>query len=538
MDNTLGTENTKNKNIAVSYPEEKDTKALPSIFSEDNPLYCKSVAEAEFHGYGKRAAATAGEPANHHSDIIHGFGMNLKVGDKCDCKDMTGAPRWRHVTVIGSSKDEIKVRWEGWNCSWDETIRRSSVRLQPRDSMKNLSRNYMQGDKAGSAAHAAKGLLERFGLGLEVGDECDCLDKNKWRKVSIIQASKESVKVHWEGWEARWDEYIPRNSSRLQPLGTQAAAANGFSKHDDFTVNNTVNNSRKDDQAPPRRRGFLSACTSSERELKSLTENAQQAVNLIRQVYSVINTSEKQNRSMDEKAAEEAQTSLLYGEIKPEGVEYMMDHSHMRLKSAKAMVDIGSGVGKLSIQCFHQYRNINTVIGVEISKDRYAVSKKGLDRYEQLLISKGGVTTKRSRVDGASHDNTVLRTFEEGVEEQVVEGKKGSAKNTSTAPSLPTTQRCRTLELHNQDIGKLVERIAELQPTVITMDVAFAKLPSGIIAALWALPKGARVLTFEEISSKWPHGSKAFPFRQINKGDRYLTSWSSGHPFKMWEKLY
>jgi len=251
--------------------------------------------------------------------------------------------------------------------------------------MKNLSCDY---NCTGPAAHAPKRLERRLGLGLEVGDECDCLDGNKWRKVSIIQASKDSLKVHWEGWDARWDEHIPRDSSRLQPLGSQAS---GLSKND-LTVD-TVH-ARKDEQ-PPRRRSFLSACTSSERELKSLTENAQQAVNLIRQVYSIIKTSEKQYRSMDEKAAEEAQTSLLYGEIKPEGVEYMMDRAHMKLETAKAMVDIGSGVGKLSIQCFHQYKNVNTVIGVEISKDRYAVSQKGLDRYEQLLISKGGVTTKR-----------------------------------------------------------------------------------------------------------------------------------------------
>jgi hypothetical protein len=72
------------------------------------------------------------------------------------------------------------------------------------------------------------------------------------------------------------------------------------------------------------------------------------------------------------------------------------------------------------------------------------------------------------------------------------------------------------------------------------MDVAFKTMPQGITDILCNLKAGARVLTYEDILVKWPTTRKTpFPFREMNPGDKYLTTWQpvEGHSFFMWLKV-
>jgi len=82
----------------------------------------------------------------------------------------------------------------------------------------------------------------------------------------------------------------------------------------------------------------------------------------------------------DRDAAKAAGTSLTYGEIHHEGVRKLMDRHHLNVKKAKVMLDIGSGSGKLAIQCFDRYK-LDRVIGVEISSHRYGKGVAALQSY-------------------------------------------------------------------------------------------------------------------------------------------------------------
>ena len=55
-----------------------------------------------------------------------------------------------------------------------------------------------------------------------IGDLIDCQDPvHKWctcRIVDIVENKK--IRIHYEGWSAKWDEWLPLDSDRLAPIGT------------------------------------------------------------------------------------------------------------------------------------------------------------------------------------------------------------------------------------------------------------------------------------------------------------------------------
>uniref|UniRef100_A0A7S3Z2S4 RING-type domain-containing protein n=1 Tax=Lotharella globosa TaxID=91324 RepID=A0A7S3Z2S4_9EUKA len=63
-----------------------------------------------------------------------------------------------------------------------------------------------------------KQVYERLGTGL--GGFIDALDTvQKWHVAKIIKRDEESVLIHYTGFEAKWDEWVPLTSDRLSPLG-------------------------------------------------------------------------------------------------------------------------------------------------------------------------------------------------------------------------------------------------------------------------------------------------------------------------------
>jgi len=63
--------------------------------------------------------------------------------------------------------------------------------------------------------------------------------------------------------------------------------------------------------------------------------------------------------------------SLLYGELLPRGVNKALGSKHLNASSARTLFDLGMGIGKVVIQAFLQYRNLEFVYGVELSAGRY-----------------------------------------------------------------------------------------------------------------------------------------------------------------------
>lgn len=73
----------------------------------------------------------------------------------------------------------------------------------------------------------------------------------------------------------------------------------------------------------------------------------------------------------DELDAEKQNISLLFGEILPEGLGKMMDHSHLDVSNANVLIDLGSGLGKLALQSFLSYPQLSHVAGIELCASRF-----------------------------------------------------------------------------------------------------------------------------------------------------------------------
>ncbi|OWZ12656.1 hypothetical protein PHMEG_00014148 [Phytophthora megakarya] len=55
-------------------------------------------------------------------------------------------------------------------------------------------------------------------MALEKGDTLDALDTtHSWFEARLLTAKRNKVHVHYRGWQSKWDEWIPRISSRIAP---------------------------------------------------------------------------------------------------------------------------------------------------------------------------------------------------------------------------------------------------------------------------------------------------------------------------------
>ena len=68
-----------------------------------------------------------------------------------------------------------------------------------------------------------------FGHSLVVGSLLDALDTDdKWRLAEVIQASSAGVNIHYQGWGTKWDEWVDRDSPRLQPPRSHTVGDTGY----------------------------------------------------------------------------------------------------------------------------------------------------------------------------------------------------------------------------------------------------------------------------------------------------------------------
>jgi SAM-dependent methyltransferase len=80
----------------------------------------------------------------------------------------------------------------------------------------------------------------------------------------------------------------------------------------------------------------------------------------------------------EDDAARRQHASLLFGEVLPDGVAKLLDASHLNAANATCLVDLGCGMAKLALQAFLTYRNLTSVVGVELCQSRFQEAKKRL----------------------------------------------------------------------------------------------------------------------------------------------------------------
>lgn len=248
-------------------------------------------------------------------------------------------------------------------------------------------------------------------------------------------------------------------------------------------------------------------------------------VAFLREVYHGSDAPGRCTDKKDREAARNAGTLLVYGEVLPEGVVHMMSPTHLNVGVAAVLLDVGSGRGQLALQCFEQFTHLRRVIGVELSDSNYSICSEAMKKY--------------TRVAESVHKRIVTRDVNAAVDGVPRSVKNQVVTHYSARGTLGDTGRLskRSLEFYHADVGTLGDLIARADPDIVTMDVAFNELPRSLGSVLASLSPGTRLLTYEDIQAKWPEDTNIkFPFRQINVGDRYLTSWqpNDGHGFYMW----
>jgi len=263
--------------------------------------------------------------------------------------------------------------------------------------------------------------------------------------------------------------------------------------------------------------------------------------------------------SHDIKAAEEAGTQLLYGEILPEGVMKLMDPEYLNANEAKVLLDIGSGRGRVIIQCFEQFK-LERAIGVEISQDRFKACKVACERYYSYLRKQGQAVKRSCGLFPVKHSTiTHLPNVSAGnlrsrrcailtflnnkswnrYEFKDREQEKDLILHKRLRRSPVKAKPKHTLEFYNVDISKMETELSNSSIDIVVMDIAFTRMPDGIARILKNLKVGARVASYQNLKSKW--NSKLygpFLFVQYAMGHRFWTSWApnAGHRFFLFRK--
>lgn len=191
--------------------------------------------------------------------------------------------------------------------------------------------------------------------------------------------------------------------------------------------------------------------------------------------------------------------SLLYGEVLPAGVCKLLDEKHLNASSARSLVDLGMGTGKLALQAFLTYENLTSVVGVELCHSRYLIAEAALRRLAHSSKELSIVSLDQGRSISLGHGRRRL-VFRAG---NLFEAREAyTADVVVLETDLPPP-------LH----PRLCELTASIRP-------------------------GARLLTYINLRDVWSLPS--LPLAQVpanvSAHDRFLTSWSfsHGHHFFVW----
>ena len=206
-----------------------------------------------------------------------------------------------------------------------------------------------------------------------------------------------------------------------------------------------------------------------------------------------------------------ARGSLLYGELLPRGVNKALSSRRLRADTASVLFDLGMGTGKVAIQAFLQYNNLEYVYGVELSQGRYniaadaaltMVSLLGTDNFDVDHVPGRYITVTEKAQPGDDEDSIRVLHFEQG----------------------------NLLDVDN---------ISNADVLMLETDVP-KEFHDDLCRLLRDMRDGSRVLSYLDLKRLWT--LDRFPLRQIdaNKSvsDRYSTSWSvqRGHHFYVWQR--
>jgi hypothetical protein len=213
----------------------------------------------------------------------------------------------------------------------------------------------------------------------------------------------------------------------------------------------------------------------------------------------------------DRDLMQQTKGSLLYGELLPRGANKAFGQGRLGCHDAAVLFDLGMGTGKIAIQAFLQFRNLQYVYGVELSVGRYNIAEESALKMIDLL---GKETFKIQSMKGRYIVITEILAGGDDEHGRVLHLECGDM-----------------FEVQNVDIADIV---------MLETDIP-ASLQPDLCQLLGKMHDGARTLTYLDLRRIWTPGS--IPFRQLESNkhlsDRFPTSWSvqRGHHFYLWTKV-
>eukprot|EP00617_Octactis_speculum_P022528 CAMPEP_0185756560 /NCGR_PEP_ID=MMETSP1174-20130828/14983_1 /TAXON_ID=35687 /ORGANISM="Dictyocha speculum, Strain CCMP1381" /LENGTH=526 /DNA_ID=CAMNT_0028435567 /DNA_START=44 /DNA_END=1624 /DNA_ORIENTATION=+ len=119
-------------------------------------------------------------------------------GVKIDALDTVQKWCEAEILEVDNTNRRILVSYTYWADKWNEWFDFHSTRIAP----------------FASETYQIPGGVLKHGQRIEVLDTT-----NKWIEAEVIDTSLDQVKIHYKGWHAKFDEYIPRTSPRIRPYG-------------------------------------------------------------------------------------------------------------------------------------------------------------------------------------------------------------------------------------------------------------------------------------------------------------------------------
>lgn len=215
-------------------------------------------------------------------------------------------------------------------------------------------------------------------------------------------------------------------------------------------------------------------------------------------------------------------TSLLYGEILPEGIIKAMEF--LGAHSAGSLLDVGSGRGTLAFFVFLCYPSISRVTGVEISGPRFSLCVKAMKRLPSARVRRNFIEIELAAAGPSTGNGTVSDDVDDD----------------SIAPPM----RSRRLRFYRRNIMKMIENVRDMAPDIVIFDVEINFGSQELVSFLAALKPGCRILSYEDLGRWWQKSREEknaigeFPFEHFGSGQSFLTSWApnTGYKFMAWRK--
>eukprot|EP01083_Nonionella_stella_P285190 970781_1 len=106
--------------------------------------------------------------------------------------------------------------WTVWN------LLNAADGVDTLEKFRKVTDSFARSDPEEVAVDDSRSLVKGDDLDLSLNAELDVLDAGKWYRGRVIgrHQEKREVKIHYFGWDAKYDIWIPDNSDRFAPRGT------------------------------------------------------------------------------------------------------------------------------------------------------------------------------------------------------------------------------------------------------------------------------------------------------------------------------